>query len=66
MEEYEATHGGPLYRTHPDQCCHDRKIRVLHEAIAGMQAWASGDSPRPESGPGAWRRLSDGTRSFSW
>src|SRR5436309_12646702 len=24
VEEYEAEHGGPLYRIRPDQCCHDR------------------------------------------
>jgi len=39
--QYEALHGGPLYRTNPDQCCHDRKIRVLREAIRGMHAWTS-------------------------
>jgi phosphoadenosine phosphosulfate reductase len=39
--EYEALHGGPLYRTNPDQCCYDRKVRVLREAIRGMHAWAS-------------------------
>src|SRR5262245_6154437 len=26
VAEYEARHGGPLYRRRPDQCCHDRKI----------------------------------------
>lgn len=41
VEEYEAMHGGPLYKTRPDQCCMDRKIRVLEKAIAGMHAWAS-------------------------
>jgi phosphoadenosine phosphosulfate reductase len=41
VERYEALHGGPLYRTNPDQCCHDRKIRVLREALGGMEAWAS-------------------------
>src|SRR5439155_16093189 len=29
VEEYEAEHGGPLYRIRPDQCCHDRKILSL-------------------------------------
>src|SRR5204862_7229850 len=24
VAEYEAEHGGPLYRIRPDQCCHDR------------------------------------------
>jgi phosphoadenosine phosphosulfate reductase len=41
VEEYERQHGGPLYRTNPDQCCMDRKIKVLHEAVLGMHAWAS-------------------------
>jgi phosphoadenosine phosphosulfate reductase len=41
VAQYEAQHEGPLYRTKPDQCCYDRKIRVLHESIRGMHAWAS-------------------------
>lgn len=41
VAEYEAKHGGPLYRTNPDQCCLDRKIRVLERAVRGMHAWAS-------------------------
>jgi phosphoadenosine phosphosulfate reductase len=41
VEEYEAKHGGPLYRTNPDQCCFDRKIVVLRSAARGMHAWAS-------------------------
>lgn len=42
VEEYEALHGGPLYDRNPNQCCHDRKIKVLWDAIRGMHAWASG------------------------
>ena len=42
VQEYERLHGGPLYKTKPDQCCAERKIRVLHEAVRGMHAWASG------------------------
>lgn len=42
VEQYEAAHGGPLYKTNPDQCCADRKIQVLREAAAGMDAWMSG------------------------
>ena len=42
VQEYEQLHGGPLYKTKPDQCCAERKIRVLHEAVRGMHAWASG------------------------
>ena len=41
VDQYEAQHGGPLYKSRPDQCCQDRKIRVLYQAIDGMQAWAS-------------------------
>lgn len=41
VEEYESLHGGPLYKTNPDQCCFDRKIKVLHSAIEGMEAWCS-------------------------
>jgi phosphoadenosine phosphosulfate reductase len=41
VKEYEALHGGPLYRTNPNQCCFDRKIKVLRQAIQGMHAWAS-------------------------
>lgn len=41
VAEYEAAHGGPLYKTNPNQCCFDRKLRVLHEAALGMYAWAS-------------------------
>ncbi len=41
VEEYEAANGGPLYRTNPDQCCFDRKIRVLREAVRGKYAWIS-------------------------
>jgi phosphoadenosine phosphosulfate reductase len=40
--EYEALHGGPLYKTNPNQCCFDRKVRVLQEAARGWHAWASG------------------------
>jgi phosphoadenosine phosphosulfate reductase len=39
--EYEAKHGGPLYKSNPNQCCFDRKIRVLHRAALGKHAWAS-------------------------
>jgi phosphoadenosine phosphosulfate reductase len=39
---YEALHSGPLYQTNPDQCCFDRKVRVLREAVRGKHAWMSG------------------------
>lgn len=42
VAEYEAQHGGPLYRTNPDKCCFDRKIVVLRQAVVGMRAWMSG------------------------
>jgi phosphoadenosine phosphosulfate reductase len=41
VQEYEAEHGGPLYRLRPDQCCHDRKIVPLRKAVAGYDAWLS-------------------------
>ena len=41
IEEYEKLHGGPVYQTNPNQCCFDRKIKVLHQAIVGKHAWAS-------------------------
>lgn len=41
VEQYEQLHGGPLYKTDPNRCCYDRKIRVLHQAARGWHAWAS-------------------------
>lgn len=41
VEEYEAKHGGPLYKTNSDQCCHDRKLSVLFNATKGKHAWMS-------------------------
>jgi phosphoadenosine phosphosulfate reductase len=41
VAEYETQHGGPLYKSDPNQCCFDRKIKVLHRAIEGKQAWIS-------------------------
>jgi phosphoadenosine phosphosulfate reductase len=41
VAEYEAEHGGPLYRHRPDQCCHDRKIVPLRKALVGYDAWIS-------------------------
>ncbi len=42
VPEYEAMHGGPLYRTNPNQCCFDRKIKTLQRASEVMHAWMSG------------------------
>ncbi|MHB1424150.1 MAG: phosphoadenylyl-sulfate reductase [Gemmataceae bacterium] len=41
VAEYEAEHGGPLYRIRPDQCCHDRKMLPLRQAVADHSAWIS-------------------------
>ncbi len=41
VAEYEAEHGGPLYRIRPDQCCHDRKLQPLRRAVVGYEAWIS-------------------------
>jgi len=41
VEEFEEMHGGPLYKTNPDQCCFHRKIEVLHRAVDGFTAWMS-------------------------
>lgn len=41
VDQYETLHGGPLYKTNPDQCCADRKIKLLHDAVVGKHAWAS-------------------------
>ena len=41
VQQYEAKHGGPLYKTNPDQCCFDNKITVLNKAIVGKHAWIS-------------------------
>ena len=37
VEEYEAEHGGPLYRIRPDQCCHDRKLLPLRRAVGRVR-----------------------------
>ena len=66
VAEYEAAHGGPLYVSHPDQCCYDRKIVPLRRALVGYDAWitairgdqsshraaASGRGAGPEIRPG--------------
>ena len=41
VEAYEAKHGGPIYKSNPDQCCADRKLAVLKRATIGRQAWIS-------------------------
>jgi phosphoadenosine phosphosulfate reductase len=42
VADYEAQHGGPLYKTQPDRCCFDRKVTVLQQAAVGFDAWMSG------------------------
>jgi phosphoadenosine phosphosulfate reductase len=42
VPEYEAKHGGPLYKTNPTQCCFDRKVKVLRAAAEKHHAWMSG------------------------
>jgi phosphoadenosine phosphosulfate reductase len=43
VEQYEKEHGGPLYGLRPDQCCHDRKIVPLKQALKRLDpaAWIS-------------------------
>jgi len=41
VQEYEKLHGGPLYRTNPNQCCFDRKLTVLRQVASGLHAWSS-------------------------
>jgi phosphoadenosine phosphosulfate reductase len=42
VAQYEAANGGPLYQSNPDQCCFDRKVTVLRQAVVGWTAWMSG------------------------
>jgi phosphoadenosine phosphosulfate reductase len=42
VDEYERQHGGPVYKANPDQCCMDRKVKVLEQAALGWKAWMSG------------------------
>ncbi len=42
VEQYERLHGGPLYTTNPDQCCFDRKVRILYRVTRDFDAWTSG------------------------
>ncbi len=49
VQEYEAVHGGPVYKSNPDRCCFDRKVAVLRRVSAGFDAWATGI--RRDQGP---------------
>lgn len=37
----EARFGGPIYGSHPDECCRIRKVEPLREALTGHTAWIS-------------------------
>ena len=41
VEQYEAKHGGPLYEKDPNQCCLDRKIKLLQDVSRRLHAWTS-------------------------
>ena len=41
VAQYEEKHGGPLYSRDPNQCCFDRKIKLLEQVAAGLHAWSS-------------------------
>ncbi len=71
VPQYEALHGGPLYKTDPDQCCFDRKITVLRRAAAGFDAWMSGirrdqSSDRAKAPIVGWDKNSASSKSARW
>jgi phosphoadenosine phosphosulfate reductase len=41
VADMEAVHDGPIYGTHPDLCCHIRKVVPLENALHGYNAWVS-------------------------
>jgi phosphoadenosine phosphosulfate reductase len=41
VEEMERRHGGPIFRSTPDECCRIRKIVPLRQALEGHTAWIS-------------------------
>jgi phosphoadenosine phosphosulfate reductase len=41
VAEYEAEHGGPVYSRDAGQCCRDRKLGPLRQAVVGYEAWIS-------------------------
>ncbi len=55
VADYEKQNGGPVYRTDPNRCCLERKVKVLHRAAAGYHAWMSGirrdQSPHRQNAP---------------
>ena len=50
VEQYEALHGGPLYKTNSDQCCFDRKVKVLRQVGRGLAGLDERHPPRPGHG----------------
>lgn len=42
IAQYEALNGGPVYKTDPERCCFERKVKVLRQAAVGYDAWMSG------------------------
>ena len=66
VPEYEALHGGPLYRTNPNQCCFDRKVRPFCSGPSrGMHAWMSGIRARPDARPGPGGRRAVGQKVWA-
>jgi phosphoadenosine phosphosulfate reductase len=63
VAEYEQEHGGPMYRHRPDQCCHDRKLVPLREAVKGYEAWISAIR-RDQTQDRAWAGVVEWDRKF--
>ncbi|MEX3747230.1 phosphoadenylyl-sulfate reductase [Lysinibacillus xylanilyticus] len=42
LEQQAAQYGEELWKSNPNKCCEIRKIKPLHEALAGAKAWISG------------------------
>ena len=66
VAEYEAEHGGPLYRHRPDQCCHDRKILPLRRAVGRLTTPGSAPSAATRPAIGQRPTLCSGTPSSAW
>ncbi len=42
LAQQAAQYGDELWKSNPNKCCDIRKIKPLHEALAGAKAWISG------------------------
>ncbi|MGE7954594.1 phosphoadenylyl-sulfate reductase [Lysinibacillus xylanilyticus] len=42
LEQQATQYGDELWKSNPNKCCEIRKIKPLHEALAGAKAWISG------------------------